>query len=497
MKLRKILLLLIISSMIIFTTSCGGDDSQSGQSFPTEPIEIVSMGIVDSMDCFKDETKNSTMNLSSYIGLNKEDLEKPQVQINLDLETEDGIATLFYKALQNDSSDKASVSLGLSSDGQEAETSVTFSGNEMIMSFFTVEEPMVKYTSDFSASKGMNPFDRYVNALQLGNSLVFEDTWSSDISKLSSDINANLTSENVAVTDGTVLYHGVDVESKVYTLTADESTAGTLLKDLYNAMYNDEDVNSYLTAMENSDGLNTLKSVAAVVNDEGKLAQTKLTAVVYVQEETFLACDMYFQTPNGNFNIENNYYMNGSDRHIVSKVLFPAGVTLTNTHTVYDQGDNTREDNMTFEMNVEGSNEPLKIVSNNMITEKGDNYKKDFNITYSGVEDDGSSSMGNMAGTYEAVTSGNDVNGNFTGTYTSNDPEEGEQTMNYTGTAVMSESSPEIIVPEFIEGSGVMFSDVDKLKAYLNQDGESPTTGIDNQFEQKSTAIMWMLRFNF
>ncbi|HKK96509.1 MAG TPA: hypothetical protein VJ916_09390 [Anaerovoracaceae bacterium] len=496
MKIKKVLLLLAILSITIFmTTSCGGDGGEP--TFPSEPIEIVSTGISDSLNSFKEEAKDSTMSLSSYIGIEKEDLEKPRVQINLEVEAKDYDQNykLHYKTLNNVKTDKSYIELGLLG----STTSVTFSGNDMIMSFFSTKEPMVKYTSDFSSTKDMNPFERYVKALELSKNLTFENTWSDDISKLSSDINSNLTSENVSMSNGTVMYHDTDVEADIYTLSADESIGGVLLKDVYNAMSNDEDINSYLTTMQNSDGLNTLKSVEAVVNDETKLSKTKLEAVVYVQEETFLACNMYFETPDGSFAIENNYYTNDSDRHIVNKVIFPSNVTLDATHTVYDQGSNTREDNSTFEMNVEGSDEPLKIVSENMITENGDNYSKDFNITYSGVneEDETISSHGKINGKYESVTTDGEINGTFTGSYTEIEPDEGEETTKYLGTTALSETSPEISVPEFIENSGITFTDVNELKAYLNENNDSKTTGIENPFEQSSTAIVWMLRLSF
>ncbi len=495
MKIKKILSVMIILSMTIFIVGCGGDEDAN--SFPTEPIEIVSMGITDSLNSFKEETKDSVMNLNSYIGLSQDELDKPHVQINLDLETEDGTATLYYKSMQNDAKDKASLTLGVIADGQEAQTSVNFTGNDMIMSFFTVEEPMVKYTGVDSSLKSLSPMDRYVKALELGDSKMFSDSWSDDVSKLQTNMNTNLTSDSVILSKETIKYHDVDVEADLYSVEIDESYGGTLLADLFKALSNNEDVYSYLTAMENSDGLLTLKSLENVVNDENKLSQTTVTANVYLQEETFLACNLSFDTPDGKFIMENNYYTKDIDRHVISKVVFPSGVTLNNTHTVY-ASDTGRQDNLNFEMTVKGSDEPLKIVSENKITENGDNYSKEFKITYSGVaEGDGIvSSLGESKGKYEAVTSGDNANGTFSGTYTSKDPEEGVQNTDYSGTTVLSSTAPEITLPEFIEGSGVEFSNVDKLKAYLNQDGDSPTKGVDNLYEQQATALMWMLRFN-
>lgn len=500
MNMKKVLtVILIMSTSLFIMTSCGGGDEKKS-SFPTDPLEIVTYGINDSMSVIKEEASDSMLNLSSYMGLEESDLEKPEVNINFDIKNDEGDVSIFYKALNNTKSKDATLALGLSADGQNMQTSVNFTGDDMIMSFLSTSEPMVKYSmpSDKTNSiSDLDPLSRYVAALELEPAEESKDTWDADLSKFTDGLSTNLTSENVEKTTEAITHKGEEIEASTYTLTAADAAASEALKDLFNALNSDEDMNSLTTASEQADedSVEALASVESVINDEAKLAETKLTSKVYVDNETILACNMTFETPDGNFIINNQYAIDKNSKDITTKTVYISGLEMTSTHVLTTDGD-TENEKQTYVMSQANPKGTLELINESKAVKAGDDYTKDFTISYTSDEE-GVITTANSTGKYEATNSEGTVNGTFSGTADSNDPTEGKQTFNYSGTTLMSDKDPEVTIPTFLADSGKEFTDVNELKAYLNEDSGNKIKNITNPYERKITAMIWMIRLNF
>lgn len=503
MNIKKMLTLtLIMSTALFIMTSCGGD-SEEKSPFPTDPIEIVAYGINDSMNVIKDEASNSMMNLGSYIGLEDSDLEKPEVTINFDISNAEGNAAVFYRSLNNTKSKDASLAFGFTSEGSTMQSSVNFTGNDMIMSFLSPDEPMVKYSmpkDTASSISDLAPLDRYVAALELAATEGAKDTWDADLSKMTDGLSANLTSENVEEATEVITHNGKELEATTYTLTAKETGAAEALTDLFNALNNDSDMNSLTSSSElaeeqtDTDTEDALASVKAVVNDEAKLASTVLTTTVYVNDETILACNMTFETPDGNFIINNQYAIDKNSKNITTKTIYVSGLEMTTTHVVTTDGD-TENDKTTYSMNQAVPQSTFELINESAIKKTDDNYIKDFNVSYTSTEEGVVSSYSTI-GKYEGITSGAVTNGTFSGTADTNESQLGAQTFNYTGTSLISDTDPQVEIPAFLADSGVEFTDVNELKTYLNDSSDSETANIVSPYEQKIIAITWMIRFN-
>lgn len=500
MNMKKLLtVILILSTSLFIMTSCGGDGEKKS-SFPSDPLEIVTYGINDSMNVIKDEASNSMLNLSSYMGLEDSDLEKPEVNISFDITSDDGVFSIFYKALNNTKSKDATLALGLSAEGQNMETSVNFTGDDMIMSFLSPSEPMVKYSmpnDKASTISDLDPLNRYVAALELEPAEKAKDTWEADLSKFTEGLSTNLTTENVEESTEAITHKGEEIEASTYTLTAADTVASAALVDLFTALNSDEDMNSLTTASEQAeeDSVDALASVEAVINDEAKLAETKLTTKVYVDNETILACNMTFETPDGNFVINNQYAIDKNNKDITTKTVYISGLEMTSTHVLTVDGD-TENETQTYVMGEAESKEVLKVINESTAVKSGDNYTKDFKISYT-ADEDGVITSANSTGKYEATESKGIINGTFTGTIVTNDPDEGEQTMTYAGSSLLSDNDPEVTIPAFLDESGVAFTDVNELKAYLNENSDNETANISNPYERSITAMIWMIRLNF
>ncbi len=256
-------------------------------------------------------------------------------------------------------------------------------------------------------------------------------------------------------------------------------------------------MNSLTTASEQADedSVEALASVESVINDEAKLAETKLTSKVYVDNETILACNMTFETPDGNFIINNQYAIDKNSKDITTKTVYISGLEMTSTHVLTTDGD-TENEKQTYVMSQANPKETLEVINESKAVKAGDDYTKDFTISYTSDEE-GVITTANSTGKYEATNSEGTVNGTFSGTADSNDPTEGKQTFNYSGTTLMSDKDPEVTIPTFLADSGKEFTDVNELKAYLNEDSGNKIKNIANPYERKITAMIWMIRLNF
>lgn len=500
--LARLLVVVFLSTLLL--SACG--EKEAAAELPASPVDIAAVSIETLMNQFRTESASGGFSLDAFLGLDATVLQSKQSILDLTLVSPDNQGIHYRQSALIAANDEAAFEMELATDEEAYRSGVYFGGNEMLIRFADVNQPMIRYAlsaEGAAALAGQPPLKRYMACLASADpGAMLSAGWDSHWQKLREYLQENLNDTDVSQGDMELTIAEQAIPIATYGLQLGGKPATDIMRCFYEAWNGDADVRSFVCLADNvteraagAQSPQTTLSLldAAILNNQGnEWADSALTLTIGVLDEAPVYLDLLYSLPEGAFALTVTFWGDGKAKQteIRLRALDGSGFNLRDLNRD-DGGVFNQETVQTLYRpgGVPAATNRLTAVN----TYESGGLSKTFSNEYRVIDsEDGQESLTLAKGEYTHTEADGEVNGVFSGRLTMEAQDAEPTTMDYSGKLLLAEQAGQVTIPEFIAGSGREISDHPALLAALLKD-QAPAYGAMPYSQQMMLATMALM----